>query len=322
VHKANLGFYDSHEWTYIRKDGSRFPVQLVVTAIRNKYDEVTGYVGIATDISQLKEMEASILKEKQKAVAANKSKSEFLANMSHEIRTPLNGVIGFTDLLMKTDLNETQRKYMQMVNTSAHSLLDLINDILDFSKIEAGKLELNQDKTDLVELCSQTVDIIKHEAHEKGLELLLDISSKIQRFIYADSVRLRQILVNLLGNAIKFTEKGEVELKIRNKKTENDENEMLFEFSIRDTGIGIAPHNLQKIFNAFDQEDSSTTRKYGGTGLGLTISNRLLELMDSRLEVDSELNKGSVFSFKVKFKTEVGESFPEKNTELVNNVLI
>ncbi|WP_330444282.1 PAS domain-containing hybrid sensor histidine kinase/response regulator [Flavobacterium sp. C4GT6] len=322
VHKANLGDYDSHEWTYIKKDGSRFPVQLVVTAIRNKYDEVTGYVGIATDITQLKEMEASILKEKQKAVAANKSKSEFLANMSHEIRTPLNGVIGFTDLLMKTDLNETQRKYMQMVNTSAHSLLDLINDILDFSKIEAGKLELNEDKTDLVELCSQTVDIIKHEAHEKGLELLLDISPKVQRFIYADSVRLRQILVNLLGNAIKFTEKGEVELKIRNKKIENDDDEMMFEFSIRDTGIGIAPHNLQKIFNAFDQEDSSTTRKYGGTGLGLTISNRLLELMDSRLEVDSELNKGSVFSFKVKFKTEVGENFPEKNTELVNNVLI
>ena len=322
TYNAQRGRYDSEEWIFVRKDGSKFPVQLVVTAIKNKDNETTGYLGIATDISQLKEMEASLIREKQKAVAANKSKSEFLANMSHEIRTPLNGVIGFTDLLMKTDLNETQRKYMQMVNTSAHSLLDLINDILDFSKIEAGKLELNEDKTDLVELCSQTVDIIKHEAHEKGLELLLDISPKVKRFIYADSVRLRQILVNLLGNAIKFTEKGEVELKVRNKKIENDEDEMMFEFSIRDTGIGIAPHNLQKIFNAFDQEDSSTTRKYGGTGLGLTISNRLLELMDSRLEVDSELNKGSVFSFKVKFKTEVGESFPERNTELVNNVLI
>ena len=322
TYNAQRGRYDSEEWIFVRKDGSKFPVQLVVTAIKNKDNETAGYLCIATDISKLKEMEASLIREKQKAVAANKSKSEFLANMSHEIRTPLNGVIGFTDLLMKTDLNETQRKYMQMVNTSAHSLLDLINDILDFSKIEAGKLELNEDKTDLVELCSQTVDIIKHEAHEKGLELLLDISPKVKRFIYADSVRLRQILVNLLGNAIKFTEKGEVELKVRNKKIENDEDEMMFEFSIRDTGIGIAPHNLQKIFNAFDQEDSSTTRKYGGTGLGLTISNRLLELMDSRLEVDSELNKGSVFSFKVKFKTEVGESFPERNTELVNNVLI
>ncbi|RYJ40430.1 PAS domain-containing hybrid sensor histidine kinase/response regulator [Flavobacterium beibuense] len=322
TYNATRGEYDSEEWVFVKKDGSKFDVQLVITAIRDKNDVITGYVGIATDITQLKEMEKSLVSEKHKAEYANKSKSEFLANMSHEIRTPLNGVIGFTDLLMKTELNETQSKYMQMVNTSAHSLLDLINDILDFSKIEAGKLELSEDKTDLIELCSQTVDIIKHDAHEKGLELLLDISPKVKRFIYADSIRLRQILVNLLGNAIKFTEKGEVELKVRNTPYGNNENEMLFEFSIRDTGIGIAPHNLQKIFNAFDQEDASTTRKYGGTGLGITISNRLLELMDSKLEVVSELNNGSTFSFKVRFKTEFDDSYPEKQTENVNNVLI
>ena len=242
--------------------------------------------------------------------------------MSHEIRTPLNGVIGFTDLLMKTSLSDTQEKYMEMVNSSAHSLLDLINDILDFSKIEAGKLELNEEKTDLIELCSQTVDIIKHDAHTKGLELLLNILPDVKRFIYADPIRLRQILINLLGNAVKFTERGEIELKVENIPVKNTAEEMIFTFSIRDTGIGIAPHNLKKIFNAFDQEDASTTRKYGGTGLGITISNRLLELMDSKLKVDSNLNEGSTFSFKVRFKTEEGESYKNESSDNVKRVLI
>ncbi|QEE49864.1 PAS domain S-box protein [Flavobacterium alkalisoli] len=322
IYKAKRGKHDSHEWTYIRKDGTLFPVQLVITAVRDENEEISGYVAIGTDISELKEMEKSLLSEKIRAEAANRSKSEFLANMSHEIRTPLNGVIGFTDLLMTTELNETQGTYMQMVNTSAHSLLDLINDILDFSKIEAGKLELYLEETDLIELCSQTIDIIKHAAHSKNLELLLDVSPNISRFVYADAVRLRQILINLLNNAIKFTEKGEVELRVRNEAIGNNENEMLFEFSIRDTGIGIAPHNLQKIFNAFDQEDASTTRKYGGTGLGITISNRLLELMDSRLEVKSEPNSGSVFSFRVRFKTLTGKSTIEEKAANISNVLI
>jgi PAS domain S-box-containing protein len=319
--KPKQGKFDAREWTFIRKDGSRFTVHLVITSVLDHKGEITGYLGIATDISRLKEMETSLLLARDKAEAANRSKSEFLANMSHEIRTPLNGVIGFTDLLMKTELTENQRKYMQMANTSAHSLLDIINDILDFSKIEAGKLELNYEKTDIIELCSQTIDIIKHQAHAKSLEILLDISPDINRFVYADSVRLRQIIVNLLGNAVKFTTEGEVELKVRTLPAGNNEGEMIFSFAIRDTGIGIAPQNLEKIFNAFDQEDASTTRRYGGTGLGITISNRLLSLMGSSLHVESELHKGSTFSFKIKFRVETDD---RRNQVKVNikNVLI
>ena len=322
VHKAGLGAFDSREWTYIRKNGSRFPVQLVVTSIKDQKGKITGYLGVATDISKLKKMEASLLVSKQKAEAANKSKSEFLANMSHEIRTPLNGIIGFTDLLMKTKLSDSQEKYMHTVYNSGNSLLDLLNDILDFSKIEAGKLEIYKERTDLVTLCGQTVDIIKHQAHTKGLEVLLNIPPNTKRFIYADSVRLRQILTNLLGNAVKFTEKGEIELKIRTEPSPDNENEMVYEFSIRDTGIGIDSNNLKKIFHAFDQEDASTTRKYGGTGLGLTISNKLLQLMDSRLQVKSKAGFGSTFSFKASFKTEDQKDHEVNTSKIIKNVLV
>lgn len=318
--RPRQGKFDAADWTYIRKDGSRLTVHLVVTSILDHKGEIIGFVGIATDISFLKEMEISLMEERDKAKAASKSKSEFLANMSHEIRTPLNGVIGFSDLLMKSELNESQRKYMHMVNTSAHSLLDIINDILDFSKIEAGKLELNEEKTDIIQLCSQTIDIVKHQAHAKSLEILLDIAPDLNRYIYADPVRLRQILVNLLGNAVKFTLEGEVELKVRSVAGKNDE--MLFAFSIRDTGIGIASQNIEKIFSAFDQEDASTTRKYGGTGLGITISNKLLSLMGSSLHVESEVGKGSTFSFKVRFRAEKDSTYIPQTKVNVKNVLL
>ncbi|MEH6680291.1 MAG: PAS domain S-box protein [Sediminicola sp.] len=319
--KARSGTFESREWTYVRKDGSRFPVQLVVTAIRDEENKITGYLGVATDISQLKMMERSLREEKINADAANRSKSEFLANMSHEIRTPLNGVIGFTDLLMKTDLSETQMNYMRTVFNSANSLLDLINDILDFSKIEAGKLELHNEKTDIFELCSQALDIIKYQAHAKGIELLINIPSDVKRFVYTDAVRLRQIVTNLLGNAVKFTQKGEIELKIVIGETEDPSN-LIYDFAIRDTGIGIAPENLEKIFHAFDQEDGSTTRKYGGTGLGLTISNRLLELMDSKLQVESSLHIGSTFHFQLELKTANGESLYVNSAKKIKKVLI
>jgi PAS domain S-box-containing protein len=322
TYKAKLGAFDSREWTYIRKDGSRFPVQLVVTSIKNQKGKITGYLGVATNISKLKEMEASLVSSKLKAEAANKSKSEFLANMSHEIRTPLNGIIGFTDLLMKTKLSDSQEKYMYTVYNSANSLLDLLNDILDFSKIEAGKLEINEERTDLVKLCGQTIDIINHQAQVKGLRVLLNIPSDTNRFIHADGIRLRQILTNLLGNAVKFTEMGEIELKIRTEPSPNNENESVYEFSIRDTGIGIAPDNLKKIFFAFDQEDGSTTRKYGGTGLGLTISNKLLQLMGSKLQVKSKIGFGSTFSFKVSFKIGNQKNHRANTSKTIKNVLV
>ena len=320
--KLNRNELEASDWTYKRKDGSLIQVHLVVTTIKNEEGEIKGYLGVGTDISKLKAMEASLLKAKIRAEAANRSKSEFLANMSHEIRTPLNGVIGFTDLLIKTELNENQKKYMETVYTSAVTLLDLINDILDFSKIEAGKLEICEERVNLTELCGRSVEMIKQQAHQKDIEVLLNIPSKLDQYIIADGLRLRQILINLLSNAAKFTHKGEIELKVEPKGFDEDTQKMKYEFSIRDTGIGIAPQNLKKIFKAFDQEDASTTRKYGGTGLGLTISNRLLELMGSKLDVKSELGFGTTFSFTVSFNNEIALPVKNKGERFLKRILI
>ncbi|MCC4213282.1 PAS domain-containing hybrid sensor histidine kinase/response regulator [Leeuwenhoekiella parthenopeia] len=305
------GDRSSNEWTYVRKDGKTFIGQLLTSAILDEQGRTKGYLGIATDITSLKEMELSLRNAKLKAEAASKSKSEFLANMSHEIRTPLNGVIGFTDLLLKTPLNENQAQYAETAYSSAVSLLDLINDILDFSKIEAGKLNLSLERVDIVEVCGRTVEMVKQAAHKKGLEILLNLPNEFDNFVMADGLRLRQILINLISNAIKFTHKGEIELKVRQLGKVDKSGKMRYCFSLRDTGIGIAPQNLKKIFRAFDQEDSSTTRKYGGTGLGLTISNKLLGLMKSNLKVESELGEGTTFSFEVDFNSlESGEIKP------------
>ncbi|MAQ42777.1 PAS domain-containing hybrid sensor histidine kinase/response regulator [Mesonia oceanica] len=278
--------------------------------------------GIFQDITNSKNYEKTLVKARQKAEAASKSKSEFLANMSHEIRTPLNGVIGFTDLLMKTSLTKNQMGYLKTVNNSANLLLDVINDILDFSKIEAGKLELNTSPVDIHELCKETIDILKHQVNKRKVEILLNISPNLEKNVYADEIRLKQIVTNLLNNAIKFTEEGEIELKVSiAKEQENDGNAKL-RFSVRDTGKGIAKEQLSKIFNAFDQEDASITRKYGGTGLGLTISNQLLKLMESELKVTSELGKGSVFYFEVSFPIATEEAIDLLRTKKYTNVLV
>ena len=270
--------------------------------------------GIFIDVTERKRAE-TILLEKELAEAANRSKSEFLANMSHEIRTPLNGIIGFTDLLMSTNLGEIQEKYMTTINQSAHSLLDIINDILDFSKIEAGKLDLYIEKLDINEQLKQVIDLILYESNQKKINLELSIAPNIPKYFWFDSVRLKQILVNLLSNAVKFTERGSIRLEIKIVKKLDDSTNVV-RFSVVDTGIGIVEENQKKIFKAFSQEDSSTTRKFGGTGLGLTISNQLLSLMNSQLQLESTVGIGSTFYFDLELQSSDDSCDTEKVQQL------
>ncbi|MEY5047625.1 MAG: hypothetical protein RLZZ175_984 [Bacteroidota bacterium] len=319
--KSRLGIEDVNDWTYIRKDGSRLTVSLSITTLKDSEGNIYGYLGIAKDVTLENQAKQELIHAKELAEAASLAKSDFLANMSHEIRTPLNGVIGFSDLLLKTKLNESQQQYMNVVFQSANSLLDIINDILDFSKIEAGKLELAIEKTDLLQLTSQIGDVVSYQVQQKKLEMLLNIPVDLPRFIWTDAIRLRQVLINLLSNSVKFTEKGEIELKI--EVLNKSKFEATYRFSVRDTGLGIEPQNLEKIFKAFEQEDTSTTRKFGGTGLGLSIANKLLALMNSTsLQVKSEVGKGSVFYFDIIFKTEDGEPLIYQNIEKIKKVLV
>ncbi len=288
-----------------RKDGGEFPIFLSTSVVLDDKGESMGFVGTAVDITDRVRAKKELQNAKETAEALTRLKSDFLANMSHEIRTPMNGVIGMTGLLMDTELTNQQREYAEMVKISAESLLTIINDILDFSKIGADKIELEILDFDLRTTLEDLNDMMAISANRKGLELVLFIDPDVPSLLQGDPGRLRQVLTNLMSNAIKFTQHGEVALLITlesEKKTE-----ATIHFAVRDTGIGIPANKVNGLFEAFTQADVSTTRKFGGTGLGLSITKSLVELMGGQIGVDSETGKGSTFWFTVSLKKQTAQ---------------
>ena len=292
------------ELAWISKSGRVVLAEVSVSPIRRADGTMTGFQSVYRDITERRQMEIALSRAKEEAEVASNAKSEFLASMSHEIRTPLNAILGMADLLTETPLNKEQQKFVQIFREAGENLLNIINDILDISKVEAGHIHLEHIPFDLGKLVEQTGDIMSVRAHKKALELACRVAPGVPTKLMGDPTRLRQVLINFIGNAVKFTESGEVMLEVKltgPSAVHTKQNTMDLTFSVKDTGIGIPADKIHNIFERFTQADSSTTRKYGGTGLGLTISKSIVDLMGGTISVESKEGKGSIFSFTAPF---------------------
>jgi len=292
---AHQGIHEERQWTHVRKDGSHVPAKLAVAPLHDADNEIAGFMGVSKDLTEWKRYEQELIRAREAAEEASRTKSEFLANISHEIRTPLNAILGMTELTLGTALSPDQREYVTAVQDAGRTLLSLMNDVLDFSRIEARKLELYTINFPLRETLADVLRTFGLRAYQKGLELILQTGPDVPEMVSADVVRLRQILTNLVGNAIKFTERGEITLRAFVDIYRQDHT--LIHFSVADSGIGVLPSKLALLFDPFTQADSSTHRKYGGTGLGLAISKELVEVMGGQMWAESAPGRGSTFHF-------------------------
>ena len=298
------GVVRNMEATFLRKDGGTYSG--LISALNLQFRGHLCCISITRDIGGLKETERQLIAAREAALEASRAKSDFLSSMSHEIRTPMNAVLGMADMLSEGDLNVEQRHYLDIIRSNGVTLLNLINDILDLAKVESGQLSFEEVDFDIREVVDTTAVTMGLSAHEKHLELAGHVASDVPYILTGDPLRLRQVIVNLLSNAVKFTDHGEIVLSVEMARVDTGSGTALIRFSVTDTGIGISSDKTESIFSAFTQADSSTTRKYGGTGLGLTIVKRLVEMFRGEIFVNSEVGKGSTFTFTAEFKTHSG----------------
>jgi PAS domain S-box-containing protein len=288
------------EWTYVRSDGSRVPTLMNISLLRDEQNQPTGFLAVVTDLTERKALEEQLRERTRQAEAASQAKSAFLAHMSHEFRTPLNAVIGLSQLLLQMPLSEKAASFVTPIHQAGEQLLALINDVLDLSRIEAGEMQLEEAAFEIAPLLDAVLAMVRPQADAKGLSLVADIPADLARRLSGDALRLRQVLLNLLGNAVKFTATGSVTLRVRVLMVQA--GQALLRIDVADTGIGIAVEQQPHIFEPFAQADGSITRRYGGFGLGLSIVRRLVDMMGGELFMQSQPGHGSVFSVKLRFR--------------------